>query len=436
MQNAKSEAARKRYYLAMWSRGGAKNLALLEEMFKRRQELAALHGLPTFAHYALRRRMAGTPEAVNTFLAEVKSAVTDLEKKDLEELRQAKAQTSGKARDDTRLERWDVAYYQEKVRRERYAIDQEKLRQYFPTAKAIDYTLLVSQRLYGVTFKEVKVPAWHPDVRYFDVLDAHTGKFMSGFYLDLFPREGKYSHAAAFPIRGASRIAGRTPLAALVTNFNREGLNHDELETLMHEFGHVLHNVLSRTDYNQHAGSSVKIDFVEAPSQMFEEWARREQPLALFHEVCPECPQLTSDDIARLEGARRFGRGIFYARQWLQATFDMALSTDPQPPLAVLKKLEEATPLGHVEGTMFPASFGHLASDYAAGYYGYMWSEVIALDMLSAFQKDMIDPKVGIRYRDTILAQGGQEEEIDLVRKFLGRNPSNEAFFAEITGKR
>ncbi len=436
MQNARQEAARKKYYAAKLSEGGAANLELLHEIFVLRKELAGLYGLPTFAHYVQRRKMVGSPEVVNKFLGEVKAAVIDLEKKEVDELRAEKAKDLGLAPGETRLERWDVSYYQEKVRRERFSIDQEKLRKYFPTDKSIDFTLELSQILYGVKFKEAKVPTWHPDVRYFDVFDARTGEFMSGFYLDLFPREGKYGHAAAFPVRGASRLARRTPVSVLVTNFNREGLDHNELETLLHEFGHVLHGVLSKADYNSHAGTSVKGDFVEAPSQMFEEWARREQPLSLFRKVCPECPQLTRDEIERLQAARRYGQGSRYARQWLFATFDMELSTDPRPPLAVWKNLESATPLGHVEGTMFPASFSHIAAHYAAGYYGYMWSEVIALDMLSAFRKDMLDPKVGIRYRETILSQGGQVEEMEMVRRFLGRDPSNEAFFAEITGKR
>ena len=434
--NAKSEAARKRYYLAKLNEGGARNLDLLYEIFTLRKELAGLYGLPTFADYSLRRKMVQTPQTVTKFLAEVKDAVTELEKKEVEELRAEKARESGKPLADTRLERWDVAYYQEKVRRERFSVDQEKLRKYFPTDKSVAYTLLVAETLYGVRFNEVKVPTWHPDVRYFDVVDAKTGKFISGFYLDLYPREGKYGHAAAFPVRGVSTRAKRTPVSVLVTNFNREGLDHNELETMMHEFGHVLHGVLSQAEYNPHAGTSVKVDFVEAPSQMFEEWARREQPLALFKKVCPECPQLSRDEISRLESARRYGQGIRYARQWLYASFDMALSTQPQPPLAVWKNLESATPLGHVEGTMFPASFSHIASNYAAGYYGYMWSEVIGLDMLSQFSRDMLDPKVGRRYRETILAQGGQEDEMTLVRRFLGREPSNEAFFKEITGKR
>jgi thimet oligopeptidase len=436
LTRAKSGAARERYYRAKLREGGERNLALLEQIFDLRKELAALYGLPSFADYSLRRKMVRNAATVESFLRDVHDAVEGVEKKELDELRAEKARELGTPPDAARLERWDVSYYQDKVRRERYAIDQEKLRKYFPTDKAIGYTMLVAQRLYGLKFSEAKVPAWHPDVRYFDVTDAKTGRFIGGFYLDLYPREGKYHHAAAFPIRGASRLAHRTPLAALVTNFNREGLDHEELQTMMHEFGHVMHNVLSAADYNPDAGASVKIDFAEAPSQMFEEWARREQPLALFRQVCPDCPQLTPDDIERLEAARRYGKGIFYARQWLYASFDMELSRDPRPPLAVWKKLESATPLGHVEGTIFPASFSHIASNYAAGYYGYMWSQVLALDMLSPFRGDMLDPKVGMRYRDTILSQGGQREEMDMVRDFLGREPSNAAFFAEITGRR
>ena len=434
LANAKSGEARRRYYVAKMREGGTGNLELLDEMFRLRRELAGLYELPSYAHYALRRRMVGTPETVNKFLASVKDAVTALEKKELEELRAEKAKGLGTPLADTRLERWDTEYYKERVRRARYAVNQEELRRYFPTAKAVDFVLLVSQRLYGVTFREAKVPTWHPDVRYFDVLDAKTGAFLSGFYLDLFPREGKYNHAAAFGLRGASRVARRTPSSALVANLDARGLDHDELETLMHEFGHVMHAVLSRTDYQP--GNSVKQDFVEAPSKMYEEWARREQTLALFREVCADCPQLSREQVGQLEAARRYGQGIRYARQWLYSAYDMALSLDPRPPLAVWKELESATPQGYVEGTMLPASFSHIASSYAAGYYGYMWAEVLALDMLSGFKGNLMDPEAGLRYRDTVLSQGGQEEEMDLVRRFLGREPSSDAFFAEITGKR
>jgi len=436
LTNARSEEARRRYWIAKQNEGGAENLKRMDEIFLLRKELASLYGLPSFAHYSLRRKMVETPETVTKFLAEVKAAVSGVEKKELEELRAEKARETGKPLAETTLRRWDVQYYQERVRSARYSVDQEGLRKYFPTGKAVAFALELSQALYGVRFAERKVPAWHEDVRYFDVTDAKTGAFLSGFYLDLFPREGKYNHAAAFPVRGVSLRARRTPLSVLVANFNRVGLDQDEMETLLHEFGHVLHGVLSRTDYVTHAGTSTPGDFVEAPSQMFEEWGRREQPLALLARVCPECPRLAPDEIARLEAARQYGQGIKYSRQWLYAAFDMSLSLDPKPSMEVWKGLEAGTPLGHVEGTMFPAAFSHIASHYAAGYYGYMWSQVLALDMLSKFSKDMLDPKVGRFYRDTILAQGGQVEPADMVGKFLGRKPSSEAFFREITGRR
>ena len=435
MANAKDGEARRRYYVAKFNEGGAKNLELLEEIFKLRKELAGIYGLPSFAHYATRRRMVGKPEVVDKFLADVKGAVIELEKKELEELRAAKAKETGKALAGTKLERWDSAYYLEQVRRERFSVDQEGQRKYFPTDKSVEFTLLLSQRLYGVTFKEAQVKTWHPDVRYFDVFDAKSGAFLSGFYLDLFPREGKFNHAAAFPLRGSSKVAKRLPLVALVANLDRNGLTQDELEVLLHEFGHVLHGVLATTDYVPHSGNG-RQDYIEAPSKIYEEWARREQTLALFKEVCAQCPQLSREQIARLEEARRYGQGVRYGRQWLYSVFDMALSTDPQPPLVTWRKLEEATPLGFVEGTMFPAAFSHIASSYAAGYYGYMWAEGLALDMLSAYKGNLLDPAVGARYREVILSQGNQQDEMELVRKFLGREPSSDAFFREITGRR
>jgi thimet oligopeptidase len=440
IQSATNESARERYFRAFLSRGGMPNLSLLDEIAGLRRELAALYGFKSYADYGLRRRMAENAPTVTKFLAEVKTAVTEAEKREIAELTELKAKEIGKPLAETKLNKWDSAFYSEKIKQNRYKIDQEALRKYFPTDASVAYTLLVSEKLYGVKFKEVKLApqnTWHKDVRYFDVNDAKTGKFVSGFYLDLFPREGKYGHAAAFPIRGVSMLANRTPLTALVTNFNRVGLNHDELETMMHEFGHVLHGVLSKATYNPHAGTNTLIDFVEAPSQMFEEWVRREEALKLFAKVCKECPKLDSDMIKRLDEARRYGRGIRYARQHLFAEFDMALAGEKaEPALAVWKRLEGATPLGHVDGTMFPAAFSHIVGGYAAGYYGYMWSEVMALDMLSAFKGNMMDAATGARYRETILSNGGQIAPKELVKKFLGREPNSKAFFEELAGKR
>jgi thimet oligopeptidase len=437
MANADDEAARMRYYVAFQNRGGERNLAIMNEISQLRLEMAKLYGLPSYAHYVIRRRMAETPENVAAFLGGVKDAVRELEKREVEELHTLKAATLGKPLADIAIGRWDVTYYQEKMRKSRYAIDQEALRAYFPTLPSVEWALNVASQLYGVTFHQVKVPTWHEDVRYYDVRDARSGKFLSGIYLDLFPRDGKYKHAAAFGVRSVSKKTGRTPVSVLVTNFDRKGLTHDEVETLFHEFGHVLHGVLSRADYNPQGGTNVMRDFVEAPSQMFEEWARRAESIALLRLSCKDCPLPGPDLIRRLDDARKYGMGIKYSRQHLYAAFDMALAgPNPGDPLATWVGMETETPLGHVAGTQLPGSFGHIAGGYAAGYYGYMWSEVLALDMLSAFGKNIMNPKVGRRFRDVILANGGQVPAQVLVKKFLGREPSSKAFFAEITGKR
>jgi thimet oligopeptidase len=181
----------------------------------------------------------------------------------------------------------------------------------------------------------------------------------------------------------------------------------------------------------------VKLDFVEAPSQMFEEWARRAEPLALFAQVCAECPRLSSEQIRQLDAARRFGLGVNFGRQWQYATYDMNLHTgSPPEALAAWIELEKATRLGYVEGSLLPAGFSHLMGGYAAGYYGYMWSQVMALDMLSAFDGKLLNPGVGRRYRNTILANGGQRPPMTLVETFLGRKPNSDAFYAEVTGTR
>ena len=320
------------------------------------------------------------------------------------------------------LHRWDVSYYSERLRERRYDVDQEALRKYFPMPQTLDWLLHVSSRVFGVRFQAAAVPVWHEDVRYYDVIDASSGAQIGGIYCDLFPREGKFTHAAAWPVRGASRRAGRTPITVMVANFDRRGLTHDEVETFFHEFGHVLHGVLSETHYNQHAGTNVERDFVEAPSQIYEEWTRRLESLATIRDVCPDCPVMDAALVDRLNAARRFGAGMQYARQHLYATFDMTLYGEhPRPAFETWKEMEEATRLGFVPGTNFPATFSHIAGGYAAGYYGYMWAEVIALDMLSAFGGSLINRDVGLRFRKEILSRGGEERASVLVERFLGR---------------
>ena len=437
MANAANQDARRRYYMAYLQRGTPRNLEILDEIVALRKELAGLYGLPSYATYVTRRRMAGTPDAVDRFLADVRDVVRSVEERDLQELRALKAELTGSPMERVTLARWDVSYFSERLRERRYNIDQEALRKYFPMPGTLDWLLAVISRLYGLRFEPGTVPVWHDDVRYYDVRDDSTGAFIGGVYLDLYPREGKFTHAAAWAVRGVSRRAGRTPITVLVTNFDRSGLTHDEVETFFHEFGHVLHGILSETYYNEHAGTNVERDFVEVPSQIFEEWTRRLETLETIKEFCPDAPVMDAALVERLNAARRFGQGIQYARQHLYAVFDMTLyGQRPGSAMDTWVEMERGTPLGYLPGTEFPGTFAHIAGGYAAGYYGYMWAEVIALDMLSAFGATLMNPAVGRRFRSEILARGGEETARVLVERFLGRPVDNRAFVAEITGQR
>ena len=435
MNNAEVESTRKAFYMAFTQRGGQANLDILKEATALRLELAKLMGFSNFADWAIQRKMAGSAAAVNTFLADVQGRVEALERKEIDELRQEKVKFT--AANDAVLSAWDTGFFQQRLKKERYSVDQNAVRAQFPTEPTIAWMMKVTSTLYGVQFQPNKtLPVWQADVRAYDVLEGKTGKYLSSFYLDLFPREGKYKHAAAFPVRGVSMAVGRTPVSVLVTNFNREGFDQEELRTLFHEFGHIMHGVLSKTRYVMNAGTGVKRDFVEAPSQMFEAWALRPESLALFASVCSSCKPIDMTLIERMNASRAFGQGRRYAGQRLLAAYDMSLHTATAvDPLQAWIDISGKTPMGYTPGSLFPAAFGHLMGGYQAGYYGYMWSEVLALDMRSAFGNNVMDTAKGAKYRKLILERGGEVPPSEMVQAFLGRKPSPEAFFLEITGQ-
>lgn len=437
MRSASNESARQRYYTAFNRRGGAENLELLDRIVELRHEYAGLHGLESYAEFVLQRRMVGSVARLDRFLTEVGAVTREAEAADVARLRAMKAEDQGRPLDEVQLKQWDRSYYIEQYRQATAQVDQEALRAYFPTLAVRDWILAVTATQYGLRFEPADVPVWHEDVVYYDVIDQHSGERLSGLYLDLFPRQGKFKHAAAFPVRGASTLQGRTPISVLVTNFDRNGLTQGEVETFFHEFGHGVHGVLSRTRYVSHAGTSVERDFVEAPSQMFEEWARRPESLALLQAHCTGCPMLGEDQIHRLDVARRLASGMRYARQHLYASFDFQLyQNPPQSAQALWEQMTAQTPYGYAPETQFPGAFSHIAGGYASGYYGYMWSEAIALDMLSAFGTSIVNPQVGLRFRNLILARGSEQSADAMVRSFLGRAPSNATFFDEIRGQR
>ncbi len=434
MELAGDAAVRERMWRAKYAEGGQANLDVLTRIVVLRNEYAGLFDLPSHAAFATRRRMAESPARVASFLDQVQAAVTEREKSELEELRLAKAQHLGVAPQGVRLARWDLAFYTERVRQSRYSVDQEAFRPYLPPEASLAVVMKLVESTMGVRYERVAdAPVWHDDVRAYTVRDLASGKALGALYVDLYPREGKYNHAAVWPIRGSAPGRGRVSQAALVVNFNRQGLTLDEFDTLLHEFGHAVHVNLSATRYSGQSGTNVLLDFVEAPSQMLEDRAYDRKVLALFSQVCPNCKPMPDDLLAKAVAAHHYGKGVASARQRLYAAYDLALySGGVVDPLALWLRMEGATPLGTVDGTLFPASFGHIASGYSAGYYAYLWSQVVALDMRTAFAGNTLDPQVGRRYRHSVIGQGGQRPPAELVREFLGRDFDTRAFYADL----
>jgi thimet oligopeptidase len=435
MRSAQSAAARERMWRAKTNEGGEPNLALLGEIATLRREYAALFGFDSYADFVLRRRMAQDAGRTQAFLDDVKAAVSAAERRDLDALREAKARHLNQPADATRLDRWDVLFYTERLRRERYAVDQDAFRPYFPPQESVRFVMRLAERLFGIRYERVQATLWHPDAQAYAVLDAASGKPIAGLLVDLYPRAGKYNHAAVWSYRNVATRNGRVPQAALVVNLDRQGLTLDELETLLHEFGHALHNNLSATRYTAQAGTNTLHDFAEAPSQMLEDWVYDKRVLDVFAEVCPACKPVPAAMVDQARAARDHLKGSAYARQHLYASYDLALyGRRAADPMALWAAMEGATPLGHVPGTRFPAGFSHVASNYAAGYYGYLWSLVVAMDLRTAFEGHRLDPAVGLRYRRTVLANGGQRPPEELVREFLGRKTSSKAFFDYLKG--
>ncbi len=436
MQYAENDKARERYRFAFINRGTPANLRLLQEAVNLRHEMAVLSGYRSYADFALRRRMAKKPATVDKFLADVEKIVVSEEKRELDELRAFKAAVRQIPLSEAEIRRWDTNYWLQKVKQVRYNIDQNVLRQYFPTKASMDWVMGLASQLYGIEFKKADVPVWHSDVLYYDVIDKTTDKQIGGIYLDIYPREGKYGHAAAFPVQGSSTLENRLPISVLVANFNRYGLDLDELETMLHEFGHVLHGVMSRTRFVEQSGTSVERDFVEAPSQMFEEWAHDYEALSTLPLYCGNsCPKIDRDMLKRLNESRRFGQGIFYSRQALYAKYDMKIYSDkPGDVMDTWVDMEGKTLQGYDQGTQFPGQFSHVVSGYSAGYYGYLWSKVLALDMLSRFNGKLVNPQVGRFYRKTVLERGSELPADRMVRYFLGRSPDSAAFYEDISG--
>ncbi len=426
LENATQRTTREKFWRAYLNQGGAANLKLLAKLSQQRRTFAKLFGFDSYADFSLRRRMAGTAQEVQHFLDRVHAAVAQREVDDLKIL----------AMDQPALERWDVAFYTEQARQRKFQVDQNQFRKHFPAQASLDWVFRVAQKMFSIRFEARIQALWHADVKAYAVIDEKNQQPLGMLFVDMYPRENKYNHAAVWSFRNSSTKTARLPSAALVVNLNRGGLSLREIETLLHEFGHALHSVLSNTRYAGQGGTNTALDFVEAPSQMLEEWVYDPAVLALMQEVCKNCEPVPSELLAQAEKSREFGKGIQMARQHLFASYDLALyGENHSDPLTLWKKMESFTPMGHVPGSLFPASFSHIVGGYAAGYYGYLWSLVLAEDLRTAFSVNKLSPEISERYRLEVLSQGGQILPKIMMQRFLGRETNSEAFFKVIHKK-
>jgi Zn-dependent oligopeptidase len=334
---------------------------------------------------------------------------------------------------------WDWRYYLNQLRKRDYSLDDEKIRAYFPADKVMAGMLDVYARILSVEFRRVPdAEVWADGVQLYEIRDVPSGRRVARFYIDLFPREGKYGHAASFAIGPARALpAGYAmPLSVLVVNFEppqagkAAHLSINEVNVLFHEFGHIMHQCLTTARYASLSGSNVDVDFVEAPSQMLENFVFEPEVLALVSDGLP------ADLMKRMAAARRFDAGVRYSRQVFLGSFDLHIHThgaQVDSDAAARRLWAEIMAFPEPPDAHFAAGFGHMMGGYDAGYYGYLWSEVFSADMFTRFQREgVLNPKTGRDYRSAILAQGRVKDPDALLKEFIGRAPNEDAFLKQI----
>lgn len=444
VRKAVNEKTRRTIETAYHSRCMAENTPILEELIELRHKQANLLGYPTHVAYITELRMAKTPEAVDKFLKELAVKLGPLWHKERETMLQFKKEEC-KQQDrefDGCLNYWDCRYYMAMVEEKLYAVDQNQLKEYFPIDTVTKGLLEIYQELLSLKFTEIENgEVWHPDVRMFRVNDAADGQMLGYFYLDLFPREGKFGHAAVFGLQPGCLLNDgnrQVAVAAMVANFTKPTkdkpslLDHKEVETYFHEFGHVMHQMCAQAQFARFSGTRVERDFIEAPSQMLENWVWEKEPLRRMSGHYQDGSPLPDTIIEKLIQSQTANAGIFNLRQIGLATFDQKIHSVEKANTQQLfaQLFNDITEIPAIEGTNMPASFGHLAGGYDAQYYGYLWSEVFSMDMFySRFRKEgVMNPTVGLDYRRYILQPGGSLDGSEMLRNFLGRDPKIDPF--------
>lgn len=406
------------------------NETVLADLLEIRAQRAALLGYADWAEYETETRMIGSGAAIPEFLTRLAEASGPAALREHDRLLARLRQDEPDADSVTTADFW---YLISTVKREEYAVDAQEVRSYFPFDRVLPGVLDVTGRLLGLEYTPVDVATWHEDVRSYDVL--RDGERIGRIHLDLHPREGKYSHAACFPL--APGIAGRVlPEGVLLCNFSRGLLEHDEVITFFHEFGHLVHYILGGVDarFAAFTGFETEWDFVEAPSQLLEEWAWDAEVLASFTRG-PDGGPIPAELVARMRTADAFGRALEVSRQLGHANVSYHLHVDRPADLQAATEhwYRVSSPVRPVPGQHPYAGFGHLTG-YGSCYYTYQWSLVIARDLLTGFAHGLMDPDAAARYRDEVLRPGGGRDAADMVEAFLGRPFAFDAYRAWLAG--
>ncbi|MGZ3787531.1 MAG: M3 family metallopeptidase [Bacteriovorax sp.] len=442
LTHASNRELRKKLYMANTTKcfhhDSLDNQEIVKSIAKLRHQKAKLLGYDSHAHFVLEERMASNPKTVMNFIDNIVSHATPAALQETKELKDYAKKLDG----ITDFEKWDTMYYAEKLKNEKFQVNDELLRPYFKLEKVIDGVFQVANRLYGLSFKlRTDIPVYHPDVKTYEVLDE-ANKHVAVFYADFHPRAGKRNGAWMTSFRGQKIEKGvnHRPHIAIVCNFTKPTpskpslLGFDEVTTLFHEFGHALHGMLANTHYESLSGTNVYWDFVELPSQILENWAYEKECLDLFAEHYQTGEKIPADLIKKIKDSSSFLEGRATLRQLSFASIDMAWhSSDP----SIVKDLEDFETkitdkmefLPTVKGTSISTAFSHIfAGGYSAGYYSYKWAEVLDADAFEFFKEQGIfNREVANKFKENVLSQGGSQHPMNLYKAFRGQEPNPEA---------
>ena len=442
LQYAENRALRETLYRAYATRASEfgkpefDNTALISSILKLRLEAAQLLGYRNYAEMSLATKMADTPQQVTEFLNTLAQRAKPFAERDMRELTDYARQLGI---DD--MQAWDVAFFSEKLREEKYAFSDQEVKQYFPESRVLAGLFKVTETIFGVHVKKSQAPVWHEDATFYEITD-HSGNLVGQFYLDLYARNDKRGGAwmdEAITRRKKSHGI-ETPVAFLTCNFSAPVsdkpalFTHDEVQTMFHEFGHGLHHMLTQVDdYGVSGIKGVEWDAVELPSQFMENFCWEWDVLRHMTQHVETGAQLPRDLFDKMVAAKNFQAGMQTMRQIEFSLFDMRLHGDFDPygsktALDLIEQVrDEVAVVRPPKWNRFPNNFSHIfAGGYAAGYYSYKWAEVLSADAFAAFEESNFAPETGARFRDTVLAKGGSREAMELFIEFRGRKPSIE----------